>query len=843
MTAIEKVLAKFPDAKKIGKGWLARCPVQGHDDRRASLSISEGDDRRVLVNCFAGCDTEAVLAAVGLEWPDLFAQEASLVPSRNGKPLLGGQVFATARDAVAELERKLGKPTATWIYHNAQGEPVGVTVRWDRPDGKEIRPVARHADGWRIGAMPEPRPLYGLPNLAAAQRVVVAEGEKAAEAARALGFTATTSAGGSQAALKTDWQPLAGKEILIHPDNDPAGHRYADAVAGILAKLTPAPVVSVVNLPNLPDGGDIVDWVDAHGDAAEPDAMRSEIETLAQGVEPPKPEKEEDFAYRPFPTAALPRLIRDFVTAGAKAIGCDPAYLALPLLTAIGAVIGNARRLQLKRGWVVPPILWGAVVSESGNIKSPPFRLVMEPFRERQRKALKRYEAAAKQHDANLARWEKAKAAWKKDQDTNDDPPEKPAPPRAERSIVSDTTIEALAPILLANPRGVLMARDELNGWVSSFDRYAGKGRASTDAANWLSMFNAESIIVDRKTGTPPTIYVPRAAVCISGTIQPGVLRRAFGAEYREAGLLARLLVAWPPRKVKRWSEADIDANAEAELAQMIDRLYCLQPATDNDGEPEPALVRLSDEAKAVMVAYYNAHAVEHAELTGDLAAAWAKLEEYPARLALVVHFSRWAASDATLVDPGRLDADSMSAGVALADWFKNEARRVYAMLDETDADRDLRRLIESIERKGGTVTPREVQRGCRWLKEPGKAEAALQDLVNAGHGTWRDSPTTVKGGRPTRSFVLGGVYSVDIDETPTSPEEIDGFVGDGQAGDRKDGSARIDETTVSPKEIDGFVDVDTVDGPENEKPADLERRGLFGSSAAPPAGPYREGL
>src|SRR5262249_10262357 len=157
-----------------------------------------------------------------------------------------------------------------------------------------IRPVARHENGWRIGAMPEPRPLYGLPDLAAAHRVVVCEGEKAAVAARALGLTTTTSAGGSQAASKTDWGALAGKEVWIMPDNDAPGRKYADTVAGILAKLTPTPIVRVVELPDLPEGGDAVDWIDGHGDAAEPDPMRAEIETLAQAVEPWRPEEAND---------------------------------------------------------------------------------------------------------------------------------------------------------------------------------------------------------------------------------------------------------------------------------------------------------------------------------------------------------------------------------------------------------------------------------------------------------------------------------------------------------------------------------------------------------------------
>src|SRR5262249_13772318 len=156
--------------------------------------------------------------------------------------------------------------------------------------------------------------------------------------------------------------------------------------------------------------------------------------------------------------------------------------------------------------------------------------------------------------------------------------------------------------------------------------------RVGADSANWLSMFNAEAVIVDRKTGTPRTIYVPQAAVCVSSGIQPGILQRAFCLEHRESGLAARLLLACPPRKPKRWTEADIDPSADAELARLFDRLYELQPIRSDDAE-SPALVRLSGDAKTAWKAYYNAHAVEQAGLTGDMAAAWSKLEEYAARL------------------------------------------------------------------------------------------------------------------------------------------------------------------------------------------------------------------
>jgi hypothetical protein len=287
MTPVENLLARLPSAKKAGDGWSARCPA--HEDHKASLSVSEGDDGTALLKCHAGCNPSAILSAVGLTFADLYPPKPGPAPNRNGKPKPSSQPFPTASDAVAELERRHGKRSALWIYYDARGETIGLVVRWDRPEGKDIRPVARHADGWRIGAMPDPRPLYALPELAAAERAIVCEGEKAADAARTLGFIATTSAGGSQAAGKTDWRPLAGKEVWILPDNDAPGHKYADTVAGILTRLTPAPTIRVVELSALPDGGDIVDWIDAHGDAVEPDTMRSEIETLSQSVEPWRP--------------------------------------------------------------------------------------------------------------------------------------------------------------------------------------------------------------------------------------------------------------------------------------------------------------------------------------------------------------------------------------------------------------------------------------------------------------------------------------------------------------------------------------------------------------------------
>ena len=479
--------------------------------------------------------------------------------------------------------------------------------------------------------------------------------------------------------------------------------------------------------------------------------------------------------FRPFPTNALPEPVRSFVEAGAKAIGCDTSYLALPMLTMLAASIGNTRRIQLKRGWTAPANLWGVIVGESGTAKTPAFALVMRPIRERQQKAMRHYAAAIANHQRATAHYEKKMAEWRRTKKGSQ--PEKPDEPLAKRCIVSDTTVEALAPILSANPRGLLLACDELAAWFGSFDRYS-SGKGSKDAAHWLSMFNGESIIVDRKNGSPRTIFVPQASVSICGGIQPGILNRSLGLEYRESGLAARLLLACPPRRPKCWTNADIDPESETRIAEIVERLHTLE-LTEGSGQPK--VVELADEAKRLWINYYNSHAQEQTELVGELAAAWSKFEEYAPRLALVVHFTRWAANDPTLDDEAVVDAESIMAGIRLVTWFKNEARRVYAMLGESNANRANRRLAEWIEGQGGETTINRVRQGCRWLKSPGAAEAALKNLKTASYGDWSLRPSGERGGRPPQVFRL---FSLEpVNETPSLSEEIAGFVDVDSAG------------------------------------------------------------
>jgi len=320
---LDSILSRLKNVRRTRSGWTACCPA--HDDRRASLSISVGDDGRVLLHCHAGCNVENVASALGLEMRDLFPQpersnahrersdtrsEAKRgVTSMNSKE----ETFDSLGAALFALTKRYGRYSKSWDYLDAFGRLVGVVVRWERSDttrdgkeGKTIRPVSRTADGrWRIGAMPEPRPLYRLPEILAAPEdafVFVAEGEKCADVVASLGkrtrnaFYATTSVGGANAANKTDWSPLRGKNVVILPDNDSAGERYADEVARLCREVGVASI-RVLRLADyatgLPVGGDVADVVESSdwcglplGDAAEIGDFAKWLFDTAKKIEP-----------------------------------------------------------------------------------------------------------------------------------------------------------------------------------------------------------------------------------------------------------------------------------------------------------------------------------------------------------------------------------------------------------------------------------------------------------------------------------------------------------------------------------------------------------------------------
>lgn len=440
-------------------------------------------------------------------------------------------------------------------------------------------------------------------------------------------------------------------------------------------------------------------------------------------------------AYKPFPVDALPDTLKRYTLEASESIGCDSAYVALPLLTAAGAVIGNARRLHVKNTWYALPTLWTAIVGESGTAKTPALTEALAPIKRLQREALNRYESHRANYDAAVQQYEADQATYKKKRNAAEPPPPKPDAPVPERLTVSNATVEALAPILRDNPKGVLLHRDELAGWFGSFNRYSGKSGA--DEADWLSLHNGDGITVDRKTDGAVPLHVPSGVVSITGGIQPAILQKAFSPEQRASGMAARLLIASPPRTSPLWSETELDQWTREKCSALFDDLALLQMESDESGTLQSVVVKMTPEAKQRFVEYFNAHQQQQNELIGDQSAAWSKLIAYVPRFTLLLHMV--AQAEAPTSDD--VTVQTVNAAIRLVDWFKHETRRLYAVIDDNEELTQLRQRADWIERKypdGCTV--RELQQGNRDLENSQAAESELQKIAKAGLGSWDTS-------------------------------------------------------------------------------------------------------
>lgn len=260
---LESVLVYlFPCGKRRGAQFLVGN-LRGEPGDSLVVEL-EGEKRGVWID-FATGESGDVLAL----WAS--ARRYAL-PGDFGEVLeevagwLGG-VSALAAPVMRMASGKdLGPYTAKWDYTDADGQLIACIYRYDPPSGKEYRPWDVRARVWRA---PDPRPLYNQRGIAHAHAVVLVEGEKCADALIGRGIVATTAMNGANAPVeKTDWSPLAGKTVVVWPDYDEAGEKYADAVIPRLARIG-ARVRRIAVPSHKPNKWDAADAIEENFDVAE----------------------------------------------------------------------------------------------------------------------------------------------------------------------------------------------------------------------------------------------------------------------------------------------------------------------------------------------------------------------------------------------------------------------------------------------------------------------------------------------------------------------------------------------------------------------------------------------
>jgi uncharacterized protein (DUF927 family) len=168
---------------------------------------------------------------------------------------------------------------ALHAYTDLDAKPLYWRIRAKHPEtGKKwIRPMTRTGKGYALREPEKPalgRPLYRLHELVLRPDdvVIVTEGESKADRLAALGLLATTS-GSADSAADADWQALAGRDVLVWPDNDVPGRHYAEAVRAVLTLLGCEVKLIDVDLLMLAPKGDALDWLARHPEARAADVL------------------------------------------------------------------------------------------------------------------------------------------------------------------------------------------------------------------------------------------------------------------------------------------------------------------------------------------------------------------------------------------------------------------------------------------------------------------------------------------------------------------------------------------------------------------------------------------
>lgn len=219
---VNNFLSKLRNVKKSGANWSASCPCRVDDDN-PSLSIKEGDDGRVLVQCHRGspCDVNQICTSMGIALRELYP------PSKG------------------DFKPPKKKLVNTYRYTDEDGNLLFEKLRYVTEDGKKTfrqrRPDPHTKGSWIYDLEDTRKVLYNLPAVVKAVAegtpVWVVEGEKDADRLISMGVVATTTTHGAGTWDAEHTKPLIGAHVEIIADNDKVGIEHALDVA---YKLTAA---------------------------------------------------------------------------------------------------------------------------------------------------------------------------------------------------------------------------------------------------------------------------------------------------------------------------------------------------------------------------------------------------------------------------------------------------------------------------------------------------------------------------------------------------------------------------------------------------------------------------
>lgn len=468
----------------------------------------------------------------------------------------------------------------------------------------------------------------------------------------------------------------------------------------------------------------------------------------------------------PFDENLLPVELRPWVMDIANRMQCPPDFPAVAAIVCAGAVIGRQIGIRPKRrdDWLVVPNLWGAIVGRPSLMKSPALAESRNMLARLDAEARKRYEAEVAEYETagsieKLVTRERTKAAEKKIKDAMTKGADPAAAARAfmeantdrtggtdkpvrRRYTTQDPTVEKLGELLNETPRGMLVFRDELIGFLRSMD----KDGHENDRAFYLEAWNGNAPYTYDRIGRG-TLDIHAACVSVLGGIQPGPLSAYIAQANRggagDDGLLQRLqMLVWPDAG-DSWVNVDDwpDTEAKNRVYAIFQRLDQIAPCGE---DVEIEALRFDHTAQETFNTWRDdfERRLRTEEMAPSLEAHLTKYRSLLPSLALIFH----------LIDTPDETAIGVSHVVRAARWLRyleTHARRLYAQILDPGVVAAAA-LVKRLPSLPDPFTARDVYRNGWAGLDRMQTDRAIEVLVDFHHIAPKTENT---GGRPSVTY------------------------------------------------------------------------------------------
>jgi hypothetical protein len=451
----------------------------------------------------------------------------------------------------------------------------------------------------------------------------------------------------------------------------------------------------------------------------------------------------------------LPEALRPWIVDEAERMPCPPDFIAAAAIVALASIIGARCAIKPKSldSWLVVPNLWGGIVGDPSEKKSPAMTAALKAMDQLIGNAQGEYDAALRSYEADKTVFEAERAALEtrireaarsakkgdpkmiaKDLQAHRD--KAPCEPTARRYKTNDGTAEKLGELLRDNPHGFLVQRDELVGLVATWDREGREGERAFFQEAWNGN---QSFDVDR-IGRGH-IHVPNLCLSVFGGIQPDKLTMYLeqaANSLANDGMLQRFqLLIYPNSPRWEWRNQSPNFKARDTAFSVFERLSDLDPLTFGAAPADHVCkfphFHFNDEAQGVFIEWSEDMHKERIPKENDpiIRQHLSKYDKLFPALALLFHMVDCVARGVG----GPVTREAALRAAAWCEYLEGHARRCYGLLKD-DGLRAAQALAEKLEH--GAVqdgfTARDVRRNqWRNLTTDDAVQAALDWLEDEG--------------------------------------------------------------------------------------------------------------